>query len=366
MLNSSLVRRRLSPLIIRLLLRMYTNQNMRVKWGPVMTSLVSVTNGVKQGGVLSPILFIVYFDELLYRLSRSSCGCHIGKTFAGALGYADDIVLLSPTYSGLDTMLDICKSFAAEYDVMFNPAKTKLLVFERNVDQAHVNFMEEDITCCPIEKHLGNVIGYDCEKHKIDSNTLQFITQVNRVHSHFRNVTLDVKYKLFKSLCMPLYGCQLWDWSNRYTQHFEVTWRKCIRKLMDIPRQTHCRLLHLICDDIVVREQLFSRLLSFVRGLHTSDNSLVKLCYNMMVQGSLSAISNSMSVVSQHLKVNRASLHTSSVCRAITETEDIELDRIQASVIRDLLFMRHELYYGRNCIFNHDEVNFMMDVLCTS
>ena len=75
MLNSSLVRRRLSPLIIRLLLWMYTNQNMRVKWGLVMTSSVSVTNVVKQGGVLSPILFIGNFDELLYQLSMSSCGC---------------------------------------------------------------------------------------------------------------------------------------------------------------------------------------------------------------------------------------------------------------------------------------------------
>ena len=173
----------------------------------------------------------------------------------------------------MDTMLDICKLSASEYDVMFNPATTKLLVFERNVDQAHVNFMDKEITCGPIEKHLGNVIGYDCEKpkHKMDSNTLQFITQVNGVHYHFRNVTLDVKYKLFNSTCMPLYGCQLWDW-NQYTHQFQVTWRKCIRKLMDIPQQTHCRLLHYICD-IVVREQLFSILWSFVRGPHTSDNS---------------------------------------------------------------------------------------------
>ena len=36
-----------------------------------------VSNGVKQGGVLSPILFCVYLDELLLRLKCSGLGCHI-------------------------------------------------------------------------------------------------------------------------------------------------------------------------------------------------------------------------------------------------------------------------------------------------
>jgi len=52
-------------------------------------------NGVKQGGVLSPVLFCIYLDNLLVRLSRSGVGCFIGETFVGALAYADDIVLVT-------------------------------------------------------------------------------------------------------------------------------------------------------------------------------------------------------------------------------------------------------------------------------
>ena len=58
-------------------------------------------NGVKQGGVLSPIVFSVYIDGLLVRLTNSNVGCYVGSFFVGALAYADDIVLLAPTPSAM-------------------------------------------------------------------------------------------------------------------------------------------------------------------------------------------------------------------------------------------------------------------------
>ena len=67
-LFATLLKRNISPIDLRLLLFMYTHQSLRVKWGSTLSTPFSVMNGVKHGGVLSPILFAVYTDGLLERL----------------------------------------------------------------------------------------------------------------------------------------------------------------------------------------------------------------------------------------------------------------------------------------------------------
>jgi len=57
--------------VARLLAFMYTNQSCRIKWSSSISSTFSVNNGVKQGGVLSPLLFNIYIDVLLKRLEEN-------------------------------------------------------------------------------------------------------------------------------------------------------------------------------------------------------------------------------------------------------------------------------------------------------
>jgi hypothetical protein len=128
-LFSLLLARNIPALIIRLLLNIYTGQCVRVLWNGIYSGNFSVSNGVKQGGIISPILFSVYYDDVLCRLQRAGVGCYNGQMFTGALAYADDLVLLAPTASAMRRMLAICEDYAAEFQVSFNADKTKWMVF---------------------------------------------------------------------------------------------------------------------------------------------------------------------------------------------------------------------------------------------
>ena len=44
---------------------MYTHQKLRVNWNGVYSSLFEVSNGVKLGGIILPLLFGIYIDVLV-------------------------------------------------------------------------------------------------------------------------------------------------------------------------------------------------------------------------------------------------------------------------------------------------------------
>ena len=74
----------------------YSKQNMKVKWGNCLSSLFSVSNGVRQGGVLSPYLFALYIDDLSVKLNCVKAGCFLGNSRLNHIIYADDLCCFSP------------------------------------------------------------------------------------------------------------------------------------------------------------------------------------------------------------------------------------------------------------------------------
>ena len=79
-----------------------------------MVRVFRVACGVRQGGILSPFLFSFYVDELLYLLSISGHGCHVGTVFYRCIMYANDI-LLSQSLCSLQFMVDICLDYAIKH-----------------------------------------------------------------------------------------------------------------------------------------------------------------------------------------------------------------------------------------------------------
>ena len=117
-------------------------------------------NGVKQGGVLLPMLFSIYIDELLMKMKKSGLGCYIGNVFIGALGYADDITILSPSIPGINEMLKTCEEFAQEYQVVLNEKKSAVIKFGKNsVKECHLVQNSQRVPWKNEVKHLGNIVA---------------------------------------------------------------------------------------------------------------------------------------------------------------------------------------------------------------
>lgn len=60
-----LMQRNIPSTHVRFLLDGYLRQQVRAPWDNEYSAVFTAENGVRQGGVISPILFTIYFDELL-------------------------------------------------------------------------------------------------------------------------------------------------------------------------------------------------------------------------------------------------------------------------------------------------------------
>ena len=69
-LFNKLLNRNICPVIVRLLLYMYLNQSLLVKWNGCFSSRFNVSNGVKQGRITLPMLYCIYIDDLLHLLDK--------------------------------------------------------------------------------------------------------------------------------------------------------------------------------------------------------------------------------------------------------------------------------------------------------
>ena len=118
-----LLLRGVPPILVRLMLFWHRSQQILVRWGSATSTSFKVLNGVRQGGILSPILFNVYIDDLSYELSKCKSGCIIDNKIVNHIAYANDLIVFCPSIKGFQKLLDICDSYGNTHDIKYNQKK---------------------------------------------------------------------------------------------------------------------------------------------------------------------------------------------------------------------------------------------------
>ena len=117
-----------TPLIfVRIIMQWYPTQKACVRWGSVVSDNFFITNGVRQGGILSPLFFNIYMDWLSEYLCNTQIGYNVGGVMINHLMYADvrpSDVCGCPSVKGLQRLLDIRDVYGQNHDILFNHDKT--------------------------------------------------------------------------------------------------------------------------------------------------------------------------------------------------------------------------------------------------
>ena len=215
-----------------------------MRWGNSKSAPFHCINGIRQGGQLSPLLYNVYTDDLNYLLSGENVGCYVADCCANNISYADDMVLLAPTLSAMQRLLDICNSFAGPHDIVYNTTKTVCMLVkpkgckyniatEVALDGVTLNYVDEF-------RYLGHIVTADCTDNKdIDKQTRRQNAVGNMLIRKFSFAPTEAKIQLFKSYCYPIYCNALWSKYFQYNvDKLTVSYNDTFRRLMQVPRST--------------------------------------------------------------------------------------------------------------------------------
>ena len=127
---------------VRLLQFWYYHQFMQVRWGGSLSRSFKVTNGVGQGGVLSPYLFAIYMDDFSQKLNKLKLGCMINDSCLNHILFADDLCCFSPSLTGLQDLVNVCNAYASSHDIVFNCRKSGGVLFSpKNFKQSKPPFL---------------------------------------------------------------------------------------------------------------------------------------------------------------------------------------------------------------------------------
>ena len=260
----------LSVIFIRLLLAMYVQQYVNVRWNGQHSSQFPLSNGVKQGAVLSAILYCVHMNGLYEELRRKRSGCWIGQDYLGILGYADDTFLLAPTQDSLQDMIKTCEQYAAEHNLKFstnpdiNKCKTKCMAYlHKQRDLRKLELCGDKLPWTPNGKHLGNTMENEMNGMVKDllCKRARFIQKNNELVQEFHFAHPRTLFELNLIYNSHFTGSPLWDLFGKESEMLEKTWNKSFRIMYNLPIETHRYFVEAISGSPHIKNILIQRFL---------------------------------------------------------------------------------------------------------
>jgi len=262
---------------IRTIINWYSKLSANVKWNDCFSDIFYICSGVRQGGILSPLLFNVYVNIMITRLRSSDFGCKLHHYYVGCIMYADDLILISASIINLQCMLDICTFTSHELGIKFNGLKSNCI----HIGPSRIKFKpvllvdNQIISWSDKIKYLGVWIksNFQFELDPSESRRKFFIS-VNTVLSKCSFACDMVKLKLMESYCLPilLYGSESGCVDESLLLLFNSCWNSVYRKIFGYFKWESVRNVMACLNKLNVIHLVNLRRILFIKRMHLSNH----------------------------------------------------------------------------------------------
>ena len=205
---------------LKILQEIYRGNKMFVKTNNGLLQPFETTIGVKQGCVLSPILFNIFIDKINEVFDESCAPIKINNLNLNCLLWADDLVIFSQTAEGLQNSIDKMKVFYKNLGLKINVKKTKIMIFnKRGLSlKGKYNFFlgGEALEVTDQYQYLGlkirpsGAMGLAVEELNTKATKAWF--SISKILYKHKRLEVRRSLQIFDSLIVPIstYGAEFW------------------------------------------------------------------------------------------------------------------------------------------------------------
>ena len=228
-----------------LIKNLYSNSRCAVKQSQSRTSFFPYLKGVRQGCILSPLLFNIYLNDLPQLFNDSFFHPLLlpNKTKLNCLLYADDLVLLSTSKEGLQKFLDQLNNWCKKWLMEINLKKTKVMIFQKSTKKQQVSDFFNGNK--PIEKTQEyTYLGLKLSSNRSFTQAIKTLADKGtqalfliKKKANFSNLKPKLAIKIFNSIISPilLYNSEIWGGYTCTNKDFH----KCINGIK--PKKAHLK-----------------------------------------------------------------------------------------------------------------------------
>lgn len=208
-----------SPKFVRILKSMYSTLSCCIRLPFGLSQQFPSLTGLRQGCNMSPLLFNIFINDFIDSLvNTESSSPMLNNIPISCLLYADDLVLISESSSGLQNLLNSLHTFTNKWFLEVNPIKTKTMIFSRKRKLLNSSFFIGSAPIAPCDSYC--YLGCTFTKNgtfKLASETLyekatKAMYGVLNTFYKYSNCPIKFMLKLFDSLVVPiaLYNSEVW------------------------------------------------------------------------------------------------------------------------------------------------------------
>ena len=222
----------LNPQIVNWIRSYLSNRSQYVEIHNVKSSSLNVLSGTPQGSVISPLLFLIYINDLVqnltvsHRLFADDC-----VVYHEIKSIEDNIIL----QNNLNLIFDWCRTWS----LPLNIAKTALLQIHRKSNPLSFNY---NINSVPVHsvsnyKYLGLTFTNDLNWNLHISNICNSaLTKLFYLRRQLKHSTKNIRLLCYKTYILPIlqYGCEIWDpYTELNIMKIEAIQNKATRFIMN-------------------------------------------------------------------------------------------------------------------------------------